>query len=106
MIESETLSDQNAERHRPPVEHILKCWPDFFKAIRAGKKKHDLRRATDRLFREGDTLLLREFDPKTNKYTGDVQRVLVTYITSSDLPCALSKDALHKDFCILSIERQ
>ncbi|SDO20879.1 protein of unknown function [Afipia sp. GAS231] len=106
MVESKTTFDKILERHRPPVEHVLKCWPEFFRAIRTGKKKHDLRRATDRSFQEGDTLLLREFDPKTNKYTGDVQRVLVTYITSSDLPCALSKDALHDDFCILSIELQ
>jgi hypothetical protein len=86
------------------VEHILKCWPEFFTAICSGKKKHDLRRADDRTFAVGDTLQLREFDPKLSCYSGRTQRVLVTYVTSDDLPCALSRDALHKSFCILSIQ--
>jgi hypothetical protein len=82
----------------------LKCWPDFFAAIEQGRKKHDLRRSNDRFFHVGDTLLLREFDPNAEGFTGRTQRVLITYITSADLPCALSRDALHRDFCILSIE--
>jgi hypothetical protein len=86
------------------VEHPIKCWPEFFSAIVAGEKKHDLRRADDRAFRVGDTLLLREFDPDTKRYTGKKQRVRITYITSSESPCALSTVALREDFCILSIE--
>lgn len=92
------------DRPRTGVEHTLKCWPEFFNPILSGNKKHDLRRSDDRQFRIGDVLVLREFDPKQEKYTGRSQRVLVTYITSAELPCALSRDALHKDFCILSIE--
>ena len=95
---------ENADVHRTGVEHILKCWPQFFEAIRLRKKKHDLRRGDDRNFHVGDTLLLKEFDPTSGRYTGRSQRVLITYVTSADLPCALSRDALHKDFCILSIE--
>ncbi|MCC8939209.1 DUF3850 domain-containing protein [Bradyrhizobium sp. Arg68] len=89
---------------RTGVEHTLKCWPEFFVAIKQGRKKHDLRRSNDRRFQVGDTLLLCEFDPRTNNYTDRTQRVLVTYVTSTELPCALSRDALHRDFCILSIE--
>jgi hypothetical protein len=86
-----------------PLEHRLKCWPEFFAAVIAGKKTHDLRRADDRDFRMGDTLLLEEFNPRTRRYTGQNTRVRITYITSADSPCALSEDALHPDFCILSI---
>lgn len=93
-----------AEVIRTGVEHTLKCWPEFFSAIREGRKKHDLRRSNDRSFRVGDTLLLREFDAKSEQFTGRTQKVLITYITSADIPCALSRDALHRDFCILSIE--
>jgi hypothetical protein len=85
------------------VEHRLKCWPGFFAAIISGKKTHDLRRADDRDFRVGDTLLLEEFNPRTRQYTGQKVRVHVTYITSAKSPCALSQRALHPDFCILSI---
>jgi len=85
------------------VEHKLKCWPQFFAAIVAGLKTHDLRRRDDRDFHVGDTLLLREFDPGVEAYTGRTARAVITYITSNESPCALSQDALHPDFCILSI---
>jgi hypothetical protein len=87
----------------PPVVHELKSWPQFFEAIAAGRKRHDLRRAFDRNFRVGDRLRLREFDPEAQRYTGREQMVQVTYITSGGEPCALSEGALHNDFCILSI---
>lgn len=103
-IMAPVIEKRNSEAFRTSVEHTLKCWPEFFSAIRSGTKKHDLRRADDRTFRVGDIVLLREFDPELNVYTGRTQKALVTYVTSADLPCALSRGALHEDFCILSIE--
>lgn len=88
---------------RPPLVHELKCWPQFFQAIANGQKRHDLRRATDREFRVGDRMRLREFDPDTEQYTGREQTVTITFMTSADQPCALSKGVLHPEFCILSI---
>lgn len=96
---------KNYKRSRDPVQHSLKCWPQFFDPISAGEKTHDLRRADDRDFRVGDILLLREFDPGLNVYTGRTLKVLITYITSADQPCALSNRALHPDYCILSIKK-
>ena len=86
------------------ISHHLKCWPEFFELIKAGKKTHDLRRADDRDFQVGNRLLLEEFDPDRGAYTGRTLQVNVTYITSGELPCALSKEALHPDYCILSIK--
>jgi hypothetical protein len=83
----------------------MKCWPQFFAPILRGEKTHDLRRADDRDFRVGDLLRLQEFDPKANCYTGREVTVRITYITSADNPCALSEDALHPDFCVLSIKK-
>jgi hypothetical protein len=83
--------------------HDLKCWPQFFTAIAAGDKRHDLRRAHDRHFEVGDRLRLREFDPQLSAYTGREQIVVVTYITSAEHRCSLSDQALHPDYCILSI---
>lgn len=85
------------------VDHHLKCWPQFFQLIKAGKKTHDLRRADDRDFRVGDRLLLEEFDPATKSYSGNSIMVRVTYVTSAEAPCALSDDALNPSYCILSI---
>jgi Domain of unknown function (DUF3850) len=83
--------------------HFLKCWPEFFEAIVSGRKRHDLRRSDDRSFSEGDQIVLQEFDPESQTYTGRAQKVRVTYITASDMPCALSEEALGQNFCILSI---
>jgi len=92
-----------SSRERSTSVHYLKCWPQFFDEIASGRKKHDLRRADDRNFKVGDTLVLEEYDPEREAFTGRSLMVEVTYITSANLPCALSKDALHPSFCILSI---
>lgn len=83
--------------------HRLKCWPEFFEPIRLGRKTHDLRRSDDRDFSVGDNLRLMEYDPETRSFTGRELTAEITYITSADMPCALSQDALHPNFCILSI---
>ena len=98
-----TGADSKAGVKEHSVSHDLKCWPEFFNAIASGHKKHDLRRADDRVFNVGDLVRLREFDPATRHYTGREQTVRITYITWKDLPCALSEEALHPAFCILSI---
>lgn len=85
------------------VSHELKCWPEFYDAVVSGQKKHDLRRADDRSFEVGDLVRLREYDPRAMRYTGRTRTVEITYITKKELPCALSEEALHPAFCILSI---
>jgi len=85
------------------VEHIVKSWPQFFEAALSGTKFHEVRRLTDRDYRVGDRLRLREFDPITETYSGRDLVVRITYMTSALAPCALSQECLHPDFCILSI---
>lgn len=60
------------------MEHDLKCLPEYFQAVRDGRKPFELRK-DDRGFAVGDTLLLREYEPMTPGYTGEVERVRVTY---------------------------
>lgn len=102
---SAPAADVRNEGRQKATTHVLKCWTAFFNEIAEGRKRHDLRRATDRDFRVNDRLLLREFDPLRGCYTGREQTVVVTYITSAELPCALSEEALNPNFCILSIAR-
>src|SRR5690242_19434237 len=85
-----------------PTTHHLKSWPQFFQPIQAGHRTHELRR-NDRNFEVGDVLVLHEFDPETQQYTGAQCEVDVTSITSLRQPCAVSEDALDPDFCILSV---
>ena len=96
-------ADLDDEEPRESITHELKCWPTFFQAILDGRKRHDLRRVDDRDFQVGDQLRLREFDPNLADYTGREQFVVVTYLTSADKPCALSGEALGRDYGILSI---
>jgi hypothetical protein len=62
-----------------------KVWPDDFKKI-MGKKSYMEMRLADFKIGEGDTLILREWDPETEKYTGrelkfhvnDVKKIKLT----------------------------
>jgi hypothetical protein len=88
---------------RGPVEHSVKSWPHLFEAALSGTKVHEVRRLTDRDYRVGDRLRLREYDPITETYSGRELVVRITYVTSAESPCALSEECLHPNFCILSI---
>jgi len=46
-----------------------KIWPEYFKKIKERKKHFEVRLA-DFKIKNGDTLILREWNPKTKKYTG------------------------------------
>lgn len=61
------------------MRHELKTWPAQFEATLSGLKRFEWRRY-DREFALGDTLALREYDPKTDRYTGRMCTVKVTYI--------------------------
>jgi hypothetical protein len=56
-----------------------KTWPDLFQAIVDGRKNFDLRLA-DFPCRPGDILVLKEWDPKTKKYTGREIKKKVTFV--------------------------
>lgn len=60
--------------------HPLKCWPGFFQDVLAGTKPFEVRREDDKHFQIGDTLILREWDPETNEYTGRELEKRVTYV--------------------------
>jgi hypothetical protein len=88
--------------------HELKTWPEPFRAVLAGEKRHEVR-IDDRNYRVGDLLHLREWDPAqwgvfapesnsngAGKYTGRDLLVLVTYITRGW--------GLPEGMCVMSIE--
>ena len=61
------------------MKHTKKVWPKFFQAILDGKKTYELRLA-DWECREGDILLLREWDPANEMYSGREIEKHVTYV--------------------------
>lgn len=61
-----------------PQVHELKTWPGYFALVASGRKNFEAR-VNDRVFREGDTLILREYNPDTKEYTGRSVRRKVGY---------------------------
>lgn len=59
-----------------------KVWPQYFKAILEGKKNFEIR-LDDFECKEGDTLILKEWDPQTKRYTGKEITKKVTYVTKT-----------------------
>jgi ASC-1-like (ASCH) protein len=56
-----------------------KTWPEYFEIVASGKKNYDLR-LNDFEIHEGDTLILEEWDPGIEKYTGRKIEKKVTYV--------------------------
>lgn len=86
------------------VTHVLKSWSMFFTDIVAGVRTSDIRFHGDRRFRVNDLLLLNEYDPVRQTYTGRGALARITYIqVNKSNPCAISEQALHPDYSVLSI---
>jgi len=56
-----------------------KIWSEYFEAVASGKKKFEIR-LNDFEIKEGDTLVLEEWDPKAKSYTGRKVEKKVTYV--------------------------
>lgn len=56
-----------------------KVWPEYFKKLLTGEKNFELR-LNDFKVEPGDVMVLREWDPKTQDYTGRVLEKAVTYV--------------------------
>lgn len=61
------------------MRHEKKISPKYFKKILSGEKTYELRLA-DWICEQGDTLILREWDPKRKEYTGRSVEKQVTYV--------------------------
>lgn len=71
---------------RQKKTYELKTWPAFFQLTWVGEKTFEYRK-DDRGFQVGDVLRLREWDPRTKRYTLRVMSVLVTLIVrGEDVP--------------------
>jgi len=81
-----------------------KIWPEYFQRIIDRKKKYELRLA-DWKCSPGDILVLKEWDPKTNEYTGRVIEKKVSYvIKTKDIKFWPEEDVDKFGFQIISFE--
>jgi ASC-1-like (ASCH) protein len=72
-----------------------KIWPAYFELVSTGKKKFELRLA-DFDIKEGDTLVLEEWDPETKEYTGRKIEKKVNYVLKFNLDDFKQKDEIEK----------
>lgn len=77
--------------------HDLKTWPIYFDSVVEGRKTLDLRK-NDRDFRVGDLLILREYEPDRQAYTGYVAVAEITHMVLN-----ASEFGLAEGFAALSI---
>lgn len=68
-----------AEYCPEPKLHMLKCWPEFYSSIQDGTKTFEYRR-NDRDFKRGERLLLREWNPDDQEYTGQERNFRIGFI--------------------------
>ncbi len=81
-----------------------KCHPEFFEKVLSGEKKFEVRLA-DFECSIGDRIILREYDPKTQRYTGRRLSRKVTYIIKTkDLNFWTKEDAERYGYQIMSLE--
>ena len=62
------------------MEIKKKTWPKYFQEILEGKKNFEIRLA-DFEVKEGDILVLEEFNPETKEYTGRTLKKKVKFVT-------------------------
>jgi len=73
-----------------------KTWPELFEKVKSRKKNFDVRLADFKCL-PGDILVLREWGPKSNSYTGRVIRKKVKFvIKTKDLEKFWSKSDIKK----------
>lgn len=83
-----------------------KVWPQQFESLKSGKRKADLRLAEFDI-KEGDTLVLKEWDPDKQEYTGRSLKKKVTYVSKfriDNVPFWAEQEIREKGIQILSLE--
>lgn len=77
--------------------HELKCWTEYFNAIKSGEKTAEFRK-NDRDYKIYDELFLREWSPEEQEYSGDTVWVEVTHIVYG------GNFGIPEGYCVMSIK--
>ncbi len=83
---------------KEPKTHVLKASVDVFDFMLLRTKSFEVRR-DDRDYSVGDTLMLREWNPRLEKYTGRSCRCLVTYLLPG------GRFGIQEGFVCMSVKR-
>jgi hypothetical protein len=78
--------------------HELKCWPKPYSELVSGHKGYEIRRH-DRNYQVGHMMLIREWDPDREQYTGQYSTWIVQHLTPG------GEWGLPQDLCILGVQK-
>lgn len=85
------------ERIEIKATHQLKTWPFYFEEVFMGRKSFEVR-VNDRNFKVGDYIILKEWNPDTEKYTGRELARVITFILFG------GNFGIDKDHVVMSIQ--
>jgi len=82
-----------------------KIWPDYFDQVASGNKTFEYRLA-DWEAKEGDTLVLKEWDPETKNYTGrEIKKTIGRVLKLKELKPFHTQEEIDKyGFMIISLK--
>lgn len=79
--------------------------PDYFELVNSNKKRFELR-LNEFDIKEGDTLILEEWDPKTKEYTGRKIERDVDYVLKFDLDSFnQKKEIIEKGLIVIQFKK-
>lgn len=76
--------------------HYLKTWPVYYGRCVSGQKPFEVRK-NDRDFQTGDILVLQEYDPEEDVFTGQETHFEVTYVLHG------GQFGVEPGFCVMGI---
>jgi len=81
-----------------------KTWPYLFEKVRSGEKQFDLRIAEFEC-EVGDILVLREWDPEKEEYTGrELEKEITFVVKTKDLKFWSKEDINELGFLVMSLK--
>lgn len=78
--------------------HELKTWIEYFNLVRIGAKNFEVRKY-DRDFKEGDELLLKEWDNEKQEFTGRILHRKIDYILIG------GQFGIEEDFIVMAMSK-
>lgn len=78
--------------------HELKCWPEFWKYMLTGEKSFEVRK-NDRNFQVWDRLILKEWNPESEQYTGNIIVREISYVLHG------GQLGIEDGYCVLGLRK-
>ena len=82
---------------KTPKTHTLKILPEYYRALLEGRKTFEVRK-NDRDFREGDTLMLEQYDTELARTFGAPLWLKVTYVLKG------GQFGIEEGYCVMGVK--